>query len=111
MNIVRTALVAGMLGSVAMPALAQPVQAGNDAPYSVGAIAPRGDHPMARGPQGRQTLDDRHGPEMGPPHGPALWMVAGKLAAAEVALGITPDQQDAWRVVTSAVIKMAEAGP
>ncbi|KAA0972087.1 hypothetical protein FPY71_02940 [Aureimonas fodinaquatilis] len=39
-----------------------------------------------------------------------LWAVSTRLAAAELALGITPEQQDAWRGLTSAVIAYVEAG-
>lgn len=42
--------------------------------------------------------------------GGALWFVAGKLAAAEIALGITPEQQAPWRGFAQAAIRLAEAG-
>lgn len=37
-----------------------------------------------------------------------LWRLAGGLAAAETALGITNDQQDAWRAFTTAMMNFAE---
>ncbi|WP_082639559.1 Spy/CpxP family protein refolding chaperone [Aureimonas sp. AU20] len=42
--------------------------------------------------------------------GGALWFVAEKLAAAEIALGITPEQQAPWRGFAQAAIALAEAG-
>lgn len=43
--------------------------------------------------------------------GGALWPVAEKLAAAELALGISPEQQTVWRAFAQAALRLAEAGP
>lgn len=54
------------------------------------------------------------GPRAGRDHGRSrpsgLWNVASRLAAAELALGITPAQQEAWSVFAGAAIAFAEAG-
>ncbi|WP_062228656.1 Spy/CpxP family protein refolding chaperone [Aureimonas frigidaquae] len=40
----------------------------------------------------------------------ALWNVASRLAAAELALGITPEQRDAWSAFSTAAIAFSQAG-
>ncbi|WP_427024318.1 hypothetical protein ACP4J4_17720 [Aureimonas ureilytica] len=41
----------------------------------------------------------------------ALWPVAEKLAAAELALGIAPEQRPQWRAFGEAALRLAEIGP
>lgn len=41
----------------------------------------------------------------------ALWPVAEKLAAAELALDIAPEQRPQWRAFVEAALRLAETGP
>ncbi|SKA21455.1 Spy/CpxP family protein refolding chaperone [Consotaella salsifontis] len=88
---------------ISVPALAVGAASAQPAPPP-----PPHDRPMAQPPHHW----GHHGPKgfgfgmMG--GGPKLLMLSGGLNAAETALGITDDQQDAWKAFTSAVINFAQ---
>lgn len=98
-------LLAGLLAAgIALPALAQTAQPASP-PASAGPDAKGPPHgPGGPGGPGRMARGDR------PDRPSMLWNVSSRLAAAETALGITPDQQDSWNAFTRAAIAFVEAG-
>lgn len=101
-------LLAGLLAAgIALPALAQTAQPASPPPppASAGPDAKGPPHgPGGPGGPGRMARGDR------PDRPSMLWNVSSRLAAAETALGITPDQQDSWSAFTRAAIAFVEAG-
>lgn len=71
---------------------------------------------QAASPAGPDLGPDR-GPDQGPPPhihnmpGPDILGLAMKLSAAEIYLGVTPEQLGSWRAYTTALIDLVSPGP
>ncbi|WP_102957861.1 hypothetical protein [Mangrovicella endophytica] len=116
MRLVSKALATALAIGISLPAIAiaQGTPGRDTPPPPPPAARDNGPADAERGPGGHggprwgdHRWVGKHGRDRGPGR---LWDMAGKLAAAEVALGITDQQKDAWRGFTSAFIAFAEAG-
>lgn len=104
MKINRKIATLGLIGCIAVPSFAV-AQSGPDRDIRDRPGVERfQDSPRDHGPRWHKHMRrDRN-------HGGGLWRVARQLSAAETALGITPEQGNAWRGFTSAMIAFVDAG-
>lgn len=112
MSTKRNILAAALAAGIALPVGAYAQQGGFDDGNRGGPRQERGDKDWRdRDGRGGPGGWRHHGPRHGERRGPGmLWNVAEKLSAAEVALGITAEQEPAWRNFTGAVVAFVQAG-
>jgi len=112
-SLVRYSLLSAALLVTAVPALATLYPENGEALEIAQADGPnRGGPPAFRGPRAHEAdkpgpdRDGRHLEHRGERDGPggSALELAGKLAAAEIYVGITADQENAWLAYTSALI-------
>lgn len=100
-----TLVSATMLAAIAaFASSALPQTSGRPAQHMQGEAAGGGEPPVAaqeRVPPGPRV----------PHHGPGALELAATLSAAELYVGITPEQLGAWRAYTSALIALFDFGP
>lgn len=107
-TILAACLAVALGGTAIASAAAQDAPPPPPRPASTDAQRPGGPEGPG-GPRGPGWHMRHHRHDHGPRSGAPLWKIAGKLAAAETALGITPEQKPAWDAFTKASVALVTA--